>query len=148
MTFTGGADAGVFYDAEHREWLQSLQTGAWSLGFRAPAGIGTFKPLRATISADLSAPGHTIVLRRGQCPGGNVADNPDGPIAAEWVDVVGTRTVSIDLDPADVDASGCLWLRLNVDVTDFGSGGAIPQWKFNNLAVGLDVRVDDAEQQR
>jgi hypothetical protein len=142
VTLTGGADAGVFYDPERREWLRSLQTGAWSLGFRTPAGLGKFKPLRASIAADLSAPGHTIVLRRGQCRGGTFNDNPDGPVAAQWQSVVGARTVSVDLDADDVDATGCLWLRLAVDVTDFGAG-EIPQWKFNDLAVGVDVQVQD-----
>jgi hypothetical protein len=148
VTFTGGADAGVFYDAERREWLQSIQTGTWALGFRAPIGIGNVRPLRATIGADLTAPAHTITLRRGQCRDGVLADNPDGPVVAEWNDVSGTRTATVDLDAADVDADGNLWLRMAVEVTSFAGGGAIPQWKFNDLSVGLDVRVEDGAERQ
>jgi hypothetical protein len=54
----------------------------------------------------------------------------------------------VDLDAGDTDASGCLWLRLGVEVTDFGAGGVIPQWKFDDLSVGLQLQVVGATPQR
>ena len=79
---------------------------------------------------------------------GAFVDDAAGPIAAQWESVIGAGAVSVDLGPDDVDASGCLWLRLSVDVTDFGAG-KIPEWKINDLAVSLDVQMEDeAEPQR
>ena len=108
--------------------------------------IGKLRPIRADLSADLAAPGHIIVVRRGQCPGGVVRDRADGPIVAEWKQAVGNRTATADLDADDFDASGCVWLRVSVEeAASGGSGGVLPQWKFNRLSVGLTAQIKDKQ---
>jgi len=140
---TMSGDAGAFYDEAKREWVQSIQTGAWRIGFSAPPQIGVLSPIRATIIADLVAPGHSIILRRGQCTGGKLGDNPEGEIIAEWKQPVGVRTVEVDLAPDDVDASGRLWLRLSVDESGSSGAGVLSQWKFNTLSVGITAKVSE-----
>jgi hypothetical protein len=144
VTMTGSAGRGVFYDEVQQEWLQSIQTGNWNIGFGAPLQVGKLTPTHATVSADLAAPGHVIVLRRGQCVDGNPRDNPEGPIVAEWKQAVGVRTVSIDLAPGDFDANGCVWLRLSVEEAASNGGSGLPaQWKFNSLSVGLTAQIKE-----
>ena len=145
VTSTGATAGGIPYDPTHHEWLPSIRTGNWIVGFQLPPQIGKFKPLSASISADMSVPGHTIVLRRGQCSNGVVGDNPQGPIVAQWNQAIGSRTASIDLDANDVDSRGFLWLRLSVEDTESGASasGVLPQWKINDLAVSYEVQAQD-----
>ncbi len=139
----GGAGQGVFYDDVQREWVQSMQAGNWLIGFRAPAGIGSIRPTRATLRADLLAPGHKITFRRGQALEGVAKENTGGPIVAEWNRLVGARSIAFDLDPADADAQGCVWLLLSVEEAgSAGDGGVLAQWKFGRLEMELDARVE------
>jgi hypothetical protein len=128
------------YDAATRQWLGSIITGTWNVGFQIPRGIGKVKPISATISADLAASHHIIVLRRGQASGGTWRDNPAGPIVAEWKQAAGSKTATIDLDDNDVDSNGCLWLRLTVKEADATDMIEAP-WKFNSLSVGFEAQA-------
>jgi hypothetical protein len=137
------AASGVPYDPLSGQWVRSLRAGAWLVGFEVPKEIGDLKPARAVISAELAAPGHVIVIRRGQSPGGATpADTADGPVVAEWKQVVGARDVSVQLDPDDVDRHGRLWLRVAVEPVFSAAGAGIqPEWNLNRLDVSLDVTV-------
>jgi hypothetical protein len=141
-TIVTPAGRGVFYDSAQGQWLHAMQVGSWMVGFKPPAPIGKLTLRRAAIHVDINAPNHTLVLRKGQCRDGTVAENSDGPVVAQWQQVTGDRDCTVELDLNDFDQDGCLWLRLNVEQTaeqNTAVGAELPRWKFNEFAVGLEA---------
>lgn len=139
----GGAGQGVFYDEVAGEWVQSMQAGSWLIGFRAPPEIGRIRPTRATLRADLLAPGHKISFRRGQTVEGQATENAGGEVVADWNRAVGTRSARFELEASDVDSSGRVWLLLEVEEAgSAGDAGVLAQWKFNRLELELDASVE------
>jgi hypothetical protein len=127
------------YQVATRQWLGTILTGTWWVGFQIPSGIGRVRLVTATLTGDLAAPHHIVELRRGQCGSGRRQDNPDGAVVVEWNGLTGSETQSFSLDDGDVDSSGCLWLRLNVTEAK-GSDSSMPTpWKINTLSVGFEA---------
>jgi hypothetical protein len=136
----GDAAKGVLFDPATGQWLQSMLASSWRIGFAIPKDAGPLLPVRVRIHADLAAEKHKVSLRRGQCQGGVPGDDPNGPVVAEWDRVIGPRDTTFDIGPSDLDANGCLWLRLTVESS--GASGDIiqPQWKLNRFDVEFDAR--------
>ena len=127
------------YNPATREWLGSILTGTWAIGFQIPAEIGKVRLISAAITGDIAAPNYTIELRRGQCVGGTRQDNPGGPVAARWDQLAGLDTETFALDDNDVDSNGCLWLRLAVKETKGSDSSMVSPWKINNLSLGFEA---------
>lgn len=138
-TSIGHTSRSPLFDTPTQSWLGTILIGTWEVGFQIPRGIGNVKPITATLSADLAASHHDIVLRRGQCIDGALHDDPAGPVVAEWKEATGSQKTTFELGDGDVDSNGCLWLCL--DVTEAATDNAIaPPWKFNDLTVGFEVQ--------
>jgi hypothetical protein len=134
---------GLPYDARKRRWIGAAQTGNWLLAFAPPAQIGGgLRPRRATLHADVSAPGHTLVLRRGQCEKGSAQGNPQGAPVARWASESASRVVAFEANNADFDSNGWVWLRVEVEEDSSGSAGVGPRelWTIRELSMEIDAR--------
>lgn len=146
-TSIGHVSRSPLFDTSTQSWLGTILIGTWEVGFQIPRGIGNVKPVMATLSADLAASHHDIVLRSGQCIDGSLHDDPAGPVVAEWKEATGSEKTTFKLGDGDVDSNGCLWLCLAV--TEAATDNAIaPPWKFNDLTVGFEVETESGYERR
>lgn len=130
------------YDRNTNQWVASSQPGEWLIGFSAPGEVGALRPKRVTLSADVSAPQHSITLIRGQCSGGNPAAERGGPVVARWRQPLTLQTAEFQCAPEDYDADGTIWILLQAENTmaDPPDGGAAA-WRFRRLELGMDAEV-------
>lgn len=133
---------GAPYDLARAEWVPSRQSGAWGISFQLPRGLGRIGSVQATIAAEIAAPAHEVVLRRGQCREGTLFDNPEGPILARWSRPTGTRALTAALERDDFDADQRLWLRLSIDPTREEAASEPQEWRLKDLSVQFEVDIE------
>lgn len=128
------------YDAQKGESVPSQEQGQWLVGFSVPAQLGRVRPTHVTFEARLAFPGHTLLIRRGQCEDGKVKSNDAGELVAEWGREVGTKQVSFDCTPADFDRDGRVWLLLDIRPAGATTGSAVP-WQIKDLGMNFQAEV-------
>jgi hypothetical protein len=111
-----------------------------SLRRKPPPQVGQLKPLRVTLSADVTAPQQTIRFFRGQCQGGTPRKNSAGERVASWTLPIGQQSVSFSPRPEDYDQHGRVWLLMGVTSTvPTGSSGVVSPWQFRRLEMSYEA---------
>jgi HEAT repeat protein len=132
-----GPGPGAPYDSVRGQWIPGNLSGEWIIGFAPPAEIGTLRPTRVMLNADISAPTQTITLMRGLCAGGKVAGDIPGTALCQWNQPISAQTATFECDSNDFDSGGCVWIRLRVE-----SNSANPSsWFFRNLEMNYVANV-------
>ncbi len=129
------------YDLAKGQSVPTQQEGQWLVRFAAPPELGQIRPTRAALEARLNLPGHALLIRKGQCPGGRPMANPAGPITAEWKSEVASKKVAIDCTPEDYDRDGGVWLLLEIRSTAPGGSTAAAAWQIKDFALAIDAQA-------
>lgn len=130
------------FDAKRNEWLPSAGGGDWLVGFQPPEGIGALRPVRIQLDANIAAPMHRVTLRRQQVRDGRYHLNRTGEVVADWVQPVGPRETTIELDAGDADADGVIWLMIQVERATPQLPGELPSmWQVQWLRATYDAQV-------
>jgi hypothetical protein len=116
------------YDRAKGESVPTPQPGEWTLTFRPPPEIGRVRPTRATLSARVSLPMHSMELRKGS--GRNT------PVLAEWSRDVAAKEITFDCAPGDYDEDGTIGITLQVNAHE--AGGSVP-WQVSDLGMSFDA---------
>ena len=95
-------------------WSESNLTGAFTIAIAPPRDVGHLKAKTLSLALDARAAGYHIAIRRGQCSGGKMRENPAGEIIAEWSNTTGPMKADVSLADSDIDANGWVWLRIDV----------------------------------
>ena len=128
------------YDRATGESVPSQEQGQWMVGFSPPTELGQVRPTRVTFEARLAFPGHTLLVRSGQCADGKPKSNDAGALVAEWGREVGNKQVSFDCTPADFDREGRVWLLLDIRQAGATSGSTVP-WQIKDLGMKFEAEV-------
>ncbi len=136
-----GPERSLPYNPQVNRWVRTNQPGQWLFGFAAPMEIGRIRPIRATLSAEPTAPQHTITFVRGQCQNGSAVERPDGPVLARWQQPITPQSVSFEVNADDCDSTGTIWVLMQVqsDSSEADVGSAF--WQFRRLEMGLESQV-------
>ena len=118
------------YDRATGESVPTPQPGEWTLTLRPPPEIGRVRPTRATLSARVTLPVHSMELRK------STARN--APILAEWSRDVGAKEVTFDCVPGDYDDDGAIRITLQVNSQD--AVGSVP-WQVSDLEMNMEAEV-------
>ncbi len=138
--FTQFASAGLMgmpYDPLRQQWMDVFTPSEFLVGFSVPQSIGHFRAKRVAISMQAEAPLQTITLYRGQAIGGKVRLNSAGPEIAQWKQLMGSRSVALDVADGDIDANGWMWIRVNIECPPGQS-----RWKIQDFSIDYDGVID------
>lgn len=120
-------------------FTESSQTGELLLGFSPPWQAGQIAPTHLRLIANLTAPDHSVRVRRGQVSGGQARFNPAGPELLKWDMERGERSTSeIALDAGDVDKDGRVWLAI---VVEERPDTMVHTWRIENISAELRGKV-------
>ncbi len=139
--YVTGDSIGLPFDPTRQQWMEEFTPREFLLGVSVPQNIGHLRTTRVTISLQADAPQQTITLSRGQAAGGKVRPNPTGPEIVTWNQMIGSRSVAVDVADGDTDANGWIWIRVNID----GPPGQ-SRWKIHDLSVDYDGVIDGPPQ--
>jgi hypothetical protein len=129
------------YDLAKGHSVPSQQEGQWLVRFSVPHELGQVRPTRATLEVRLSVPAHELLIRKGQCSGGQSKADESGAVVAQWKSTVGSQKVSFDCTPAqDCDRDGAVWLLLDIRSATPGVPAAAP-WQIRDLALAIDAQA-------
>jgi hypothetical protein len=129
------------YDSIKGNWLPTNLPGEWLIGVRAPQGIGKLIATGATIHLNISLPVQTLTISRGQVSNGKIATNLRGEVVARYEKTFGSQAAkSFAISPADIDDSGTVWFRLQVEVPPTGDSVA-PFWSITDFSVDLEGQI-------
>ena len=129
---------GCPYDPLLQRWLPGTQSGQWLLGFKPPSAIGRLAPNRVILNLDATAPRQRIRFQASQCAGGRPTPNADGPIVADWSEIISRRSISFPCSADDFDENGCVWLLVTVDSPPAFSAAS---WLIRSLDLTYEARV-------
>lgn len=142
MAVDPGPTRGLPYDASRQEWLQSSMDGTWLIGFRPPAQVGQLRPIRLLVDANLNAPRHRLTLYRQQVRNGRPEVNLAAEPAVQWDTPAGARDAVIEVDASDADATGTIWLRLQVErAGGIDTSGLPAPWQVHWLRAAYEAEV-------
>jgi hypothetical protein len=128
------------YDRAKGESVPSQEQGQWTVGFSVPAELGQVRPTRVTFEARLAFPGHTLLVRKGQCADGKQISNDAGQLVAEWGREVGSKQISFDCTPADFDREGRVWVLLDIRQAGAATGTAV-SWQIKDLGMKFEAET-------
>jgi hypothetical protein len=129
---------GLPHDPVTNVWNPASIGGTWTFGFEPPRKIGHVRVTRAIVEVDISAPQHTVILRRGQVRNGQPIVNLAGPVAAQWRNPIGRQSpITFETTVEDVDADGRLWLHMTVEAPPV----ATSLWHVRDFGVSLEGEV-------
>lgn len=132
----------ALYDPARDAWGGTNLDARMLLSYEPPRDAGTVRPTRATAELDMTAPGQTVRVRRGQAPGGVLTHVPGGPVLAEWDKPLGRQVLEFECGPDDVDADGRVWLLVTVDAVPLDDPAQRPpEWKVNAFRMSYVAEV-------
>jgi hypothetical protein len=142
MRFRPAAFGLVLYNPRTDAWGSTNLDTRMLLSYEPPAPVGAVRPTRATVELDLTASGQAVQVRRGQCPGGTLTHNPDGPLLADWVKPLGRQVIEFECGPDDVDAGGRAWVLVTVEALPLDDPThRPPEWQVNAFRMSYVAEV-------
>jgi len=133
------------YSSWLNAWTENNLTGAFTVAIAPPHDVGHLRPKTLSLALDARAAGYHLTLRRAQCSGGKVHENPAGEIIAEWNNTSGPAKADISLNDSDFDANGWVWLRIEIQnaVTTTLMGDMVSgNWQFLRWDATLSGTID------